>query len=413
MSLKKLPLLLLLSVYSTLVIAQENPIQLKPYGYISYEIIYDTYRSLDTRDGELYLFPKKPVFDINGNDINKRSKLNMITVQSRFGVNIKGPDAFGATTSGRLEADFFGTHQDYVRMLRLRLAFISLRWQHTELTLGNTFHPAFVLDCFPSTISFAAAVPFHPLNRSPQIRLLQHFSEDFSASLSFLIHGYHSSAGPNDAQRNSGLPESVVQLRWGNSGNVLIGGTAGYKFLSPRDITGGGIATSKTVGAYHLQAFSRIKTSPLTVKLEAIYGENLSHFVMIGGSGAKGTDTPENPFDWSSDYDYANLRTLSLWTDLHSNAKPWQWGLFAGFTQNMGSADPYLRIPELARYDDLHYLFRISPRILFFSNNLSFGLECSYYNAVYGKTFNASRKPVESMDPAINYHIILMAKYDF
>lgn len=407
---KLLPFIIASLIFIPQARTEEKPIQIKPYGYISYEILYDTYRSMDTRDGELYLFPKKPQYDIYGNDINKRSKFNMLSVHSRFGINISGPDALGARTSGRMEADFFGTHQNYVRMVRMRQAFIRLNWENTELLMGNTFHPTFVLDCFPLTVSFAAAVPFHPLNRSPQLRVTHNFSTDFSASLSFLVHGYHYSAGPSDAQRNSGLPESVIQLRWGNSRDIMLGVTGGYKFLSPRDITNNGMATSKTVGAYHLQGFTKWVTSPVTIKAEAMYGENMSHFVMIGGYGAKGT--PQT-IDWEGDYDYANLRTLSLWTDIHSNHEIWQWGLFAGYTENLGSKDLYTPIAGLSRYDDLHYLLRVSPRITYFTNNLSFGLEYSYYNAVYAENFDEYRRPSASMDAAINSHIVFQAKYDF
>ncbi|MFW5725061.1 MAG: hypothetical protein ACOCX0_01345 [Bacteroidota bacterium] len=411
---KKTLLLLLLTItgYSFSQADTTSVITIKPYGYVSYEVIYDTYRSLDTRDGELYLFPKRPVFDSNGNDINKRPKLNMLSVHSRFGFDIKGPELFGAKTSGRIEADFFGTQQDFVRLLRLRVALITLKWERSELLMGNTFHPMFVLDCSPSTISFAAAAPFHPLNRSPQVRFMQNLTDDLSASVSFLIHGYHSSAGPNDQQRNSGLPDSQLQVRY-NTRNFLIGATAGYKFLSPRDITGGGIATSKNVGSFNLQAFTKVTTQPLTLKLEAVYGENMSNYIMIGGYGAKGIDTAEHPFDWNADYDYANLRTLSLWADIHTNNLALEWGLFAGYTENLGSADPFLSIAGLQRYTDLHNLLRVSPRVSYTAKNLSFGLEYSYYSAVYALGYDQYGKPNDSMDPAVNNHIVVMARYNF
>ncbi len=395
---------------------QEKPYTIKPYGYVSYDIQYDTYRSLDTRDGQLYLFPDKPEFDINGNDINKRSKLNMLALQSRFGMNVTGPDVLGARASARIEADFFATHQDYTRLLRLRHAYIMLQWEKTELLLGHAFHPTFVLDCFPSTISFASAVPFHPLNRSPQVRVKHNFFSDFSGSVSFLMHGYHRSAGPVDQQRNSGLPDSQLQLRY-NPDNFLLGLTAGYKFLSPRDVTGGNVATHKNIGSYNIQGFSKITTLPVTLKFEAMYGENFSNFVMIGGYGAQGTPQDAvNPEFWQSDYDYANLKTLSLWTDIHSNNKVWQWGFFAGYTENLGSDEPFLTIPEikLHQYTDLHYLLRISPRLIYFAtDNFSFGGEVAWYSAVYAEEFDENRVPVKSMDPAINYHVVLSAKYTF
>ncbi len=410
---KKVRLFTLLILVAGSILAQENPITTKFYGYIASEFIYDTYRSVDSRDGELYFFPKEPRLDINGVDINKRSKFNLIALQSRFGFRITGPDVFGAKASGNLEMDFFATQQSYVRLLRMRLANILLKWEKTEMLTGLAFHPAFVLDCSPSTISFAAAAPFHPLNRSAQLRLTQNVNKDFSASVAFLVHGYHISSGPTDAQRNSGLPETVVQLRYGNSGNILVGVTGGYKFLSPRDITAGNVATTKTVGAYNLQAFSRFKATPVTIKLEAMVGENMTHFVMPGGYGAKGEHSIQNPFDWSSDYDYANLRTMTLWADLHSDNKVLQWGLFAGYLEMLGSKDPYLRIPDLQFYDNIHSVFRISPRLTYFNNNFSLGFEYAYYSAVYGETFDKFRKALTKKDPAINNHIIVLAKYSF
>lgn len=405
--------------------AQDNPITIKPYGYVSYEILHDTYRSLDSRDGELYFFPRKPDYDDNGIDINKGSKFNMLSVQSRFGIRVTGPDVFGAKASSVIEGDFFGTQQEYVRQFRLRLAHISLQWSRREILMGHSWHPFFVLDCSPGTVSFAAAAPFNPLNRSPQIRFTQKITDNFTASTSYLIHGYHSSAGPSDQQRNSGIPESVLQLRY-QSGGFLLGATAGYKTLSPRDKTTPdtsnptsptkGIATGKNIGTYSLQAFSKITTAPVTVKMEGVYGENLSHFIMIGGYGAKATpEQAADPAFWLTDYDYANTNTLALWTDIHSNSTVLQWGIFAGYTQNMGSKDPFVTIPGSAsqRFTDVFDILRISPRIIYFRNNFSFGAEVAYYNARYGDTFDEYRKPVTYMNPAVNFHTILFSKYTF
>ncbi|MFW5757096.1 MAG: hypothetical protein ACOCYO_00285, partial [Bacteroidota bacterium] len=305
-------LIIILSSGVGSVSSQTGDYEVTPYGFVSYEAIFDTYRSVETRDGEMYLFPKKPVFDDNGADINKRNKLNMLSLQSRFGFRVDGPEVWGAKLKAILEADFFGIDQSSSRLLRLRLAYLELKWENTGLLAGNAFHPTFVMDCFPANISFAAAVPFHPLNRSPQIRISHNLSQSLSGSLSLLIHGYHNTPGPSDAQRNSGLPDSQIQLRF-DKGNFLLGATAGYKFLSPRDSTNAGIATSKTIGSYNLQAFTRVKIQNFIFKLQGLYGENFSHFIMIGGYGAKGTNSTENPFDWDADYDYANLCTFSTW----------------------------------------------------------------------------------------------------
>ncbi len=394
------------------VFSQTDDLEVTPYGFVSYEAIFDTYRSVETRDGEMYLFPKKPVFDEAGNDIHARNKLNMLSLQSRFGFRIGGPEVWGAKLNASLEADFFGIDQASSRLLRLRLAYLELKWDKTELLAGHAFHPVFVMDCFPSNISFAAAVPFHPLNRSPQIRLTHHLSQSFTGSLSLLTHGAHRTPGPFDAQRNSGLPDTQLQLRF-NKENFVLGTTAGYKYLSPRDSTNAGMATSKTIGSYNLQAFTRINIENLTFKLQGVYGENLSHFIMIGGYGAKGRETAENPFDWDADYDYANLRTLSTWMDIDYKSNDLSYGFFAGYTENLGSADPYLKIPGYSRFDELHSLFRVSPRIIYGFQKFSAALEYSFYSAVYTNEFDENYQATSTLDPVMNNHLIFQMRYIF
>jgi len=334
----------------------------------------------------------------------------MVEVQSRIGVNITGPEALGAEVSGRLEVDFFGTHQDNVRLTRLRLAYVTLNWENTELMAGLAFHPMFVLDCFPGTLSFAAAVPFHTLNRSPLVRVKQSLTSDISASLSFITHGYHRSVGPTDAQRNSGLPDTQLQIRFGETRDVLVGFTAGYKWLSPRDTTLAGIATDKIIGSYNLQAFTRINTNPATIMVQGMLGENMTNFTMIGGYGAKADPTT---FDPRSDYDYTNLKTLSVWTDIRTKGRPWEFGLFAGYTENLGSNDNFTRIAGLTFFDDLNKLFRVSPRVIYRANNLSFGFEYSFFSAVYTDRHDINHRAVSTLEPAVNHRFIFQTRFTF
>jgi hypothetical protein len=390
-------------------LSQDKP-QFSFYGYISHQTIYDTYRSLETRDGELYFYPLRPAFDINGVDKNRKPRFTMVEVQSRFGTRISGQEILGADVTGVLEADFFGTHQSYVRMLRLRLAYINLAWDRHQLLIGNAFHPTFVLENFPKPWSFASGVPFHPLNRSPQIRYTFLPAADFNVSLSFITHGYHKSAGPADAQRNSGLPDTQFRLQYGDGKYSSMGFVAGYKYLMPRDVTLQGISTTKTVGSYNLQAYLKHTFERLTFRSEVIYGENLTSFVMIGGYGIRGV---EGEVDLGGDYDYANIRTISLWTDMETRGQTFRAGIFAGYTANLGAAHDYIPLPGFARNDDLYYVYRISPRLTYLVNNLSFGFEYSLISAVYGLQWDNQHRVVEKETPAINNRFLLAARYNF
>ncbi len=379
--------------------------ELKPYGFVLYEIIMDTYKSTDARDGELYFYPLPENLDINGNDINKKIQLQMLSLSSRFGTKILGPDLLGAKASGMLEADFFATQNDYARLLRIRHATINLKWEKTELLVGQFWHPAVVLEVLPNPVSFGAGTPFHALNRSPQIRFTYYPTETVRLSATALTQGYHKSTGPADAQRNSGLPEAILQASFGNRKTFIAGATAGYKWLTPRLETEAGVSTSKTIGQYLFTGFLTANLSTTTIKAEVLYGENLTHLVMIGGYGMK-TST-------NDDYNYSNLRTLSTWLDINHSLGKTSIGLFAGYSKLNGASDNYTSIEKYTRNDNLDYIYRISPRMYYMEENFTFGLEYMITAAIYGKTWNDKHEVQSANDPVYNNRITLSAKYTF
>jgi hypothetical protein len=157
--------------------AEKPKIEVKPYGYVAYEFLFDTYKSLDARDGELYFYPLKEQLDKNGKNINEKSQLQMLSISTRLGGKISGPDVLGAKMSGMVEADFYATSNDYIYLLRIRHAMMNLKWQSSELMMGHYWHPVIVNEVIPSCVSFGGGAPFHSLNRSPQIRYTYYPSE--------------------------------------------------------------------------------------------------------------------------------------------------------------------------------------------------------------------------------------------
>lgn len=376
-------------------------------GYVEWQTIYDTYQSFDTRDGDLYFYPLAKSLDRNGNDVNRKSQLEMLAIHSRISAKIDGLEAFGAKVTGLIEADFFGTSQANIQLLRLRHAYTQLQWKKTTLTFGTTWHPIILPETTPATIAFGAGVPFHSLNRSPQLRLTYAVGS-LKLVGAALINGYHRSAGPYDAQRNSGKPELVAQIQGGNPASFFWGASAGYKWLTPRIATDSLYQTNKTIGSYLFHLFARLKTDPITIKYEAVYGENLSHLNMIGGYGqTTGTGIDNN------DYEYSNLVTLSTWIDFEKEVNKYTFGLFAGYAQNMGSSEKYTPIKDYTRNGDLSYIYRIAPRATVTSGAITFGVEYMYNAAAYGTNFNTKGKPTATATPTINHRAILSARYTF
>lgn len=407
-----LPIALFLAAFFTNrhAIAQDNQsseYSVKPYGYAAYEIIMDTRKSVDTRNGELFLYPKKAELDAFGNDINKKFQLQMVSIISRIGLKLAGPDVLGAKTTGIIETDFFATATNYAYLLRLRHAMIKLRWESSELLLGQYWHPIIATEMIPSTLGFGAGTPFHSLNRSPQIRYTR-FMDNIRLTAAALMQGYHISSGPTDAQRNSGLPEILLQGVYGSKEQFMMGISAGYKWLTPRLVTASGVATDKTVGQYVIGAFSLYKIAGTTLRAEVVYGQNLTNLIMIGGYGMEtGTDNPAN------DYDYTSLRTLSTWFEAKKSIQQYNVGVFAGLSKLMGADKNYTTIPGYNRSDDIDYLWRIAPRITYTQNKLTFGMEYMLTAAVYGTGFDAKHKVTSSDDAVFNNRISFIAKYSF
>ena len=102
---------------------------------------------------------------------------------------------------------------------------------------------------------------------------------------------------------------------------------------------------------------------------------------MLGGYAVKQiTDTATGKKEFS------NLNTGSIWLDVNTNGKKIQYGLFGGYTQNLGSSDKISTSSFFARGANIEYLYRVSPRITFISGKLNIAAECEYTFAMYGKT---------------------------
>jgi hypothetical protein len=395
-------------------VKEEDKTKVTFFGYVSYEAIFDSHRSVFTRDGELYLYPAPPAYHPQTNElINKNNQLEMLSLQSRIGARISGPDALGAKVSGLIEGDFFATQEEYKHHLRVRHALMKLQWEKVSLTMGQYWHPMFTPELFPLVISFGAAAPFNPLNRAPQIRLDYIPTESFKIVLAALAHGYHFSVGPEDANRNSGLPDLQFQIHLGNKPGFTTGFTLGYMWLQPMGIRVGNVYShfsEELIGAYNLQWFGRVKKSKFTIQAKASYGENMTQYVMIGGYGRLLSDAGSN-----YDYNYTNINSFAGWIEaIYNIDQSWELGLFAGVIGATGAKDKidfdgpiwYQRNANLARG------YRVSPRIAYTQKKVTLAIEYLYNTADFGAQLDDYGKPFE-LSRMKNHRALFMAKYSF
>ncbi len=411
---RKLLLLLTVLFLPGILLSQETEekINVTLSGYVRYEIFFDTYESADTRDGEVYLYPLRENLDINNHDINQNFQLNMLGLQARPRIVATGANAFGAKVTGVLEGDFLGVSQADSRMLRLRHGYLNLKWENADLLLGHAWHPMFVPECFPATVSMGAGVPFHVLNRAPQARYTVKLGSSISLMGAMLIHGYHKNAPITiDAQRNSGLPDMQFQFKF-KTDNIFSSFTAGYKFLTPRLVTNDGVKTNETIGSFNVAANTKLSFNPVTIKFEGIYGQNLTHFVMIGGYGASELTTGPGHVD---DYSYTNINTMSIWSDISVNFDFLEAAIFGGYSSNLGASGDYYSITGYTRGEDIQSIFRVSPRVIIKSGKVDFGIEYMVTGAKYGTldTANAEYSFTETDKYTINSRMIFSARYKF
>ncbi|MGM0497385.1 MAG: hypothetical protein ACQESJ_05665, partial [Bacteroidota bacterium] len=303
-------------------------------GFVKNDAFFDSRQTVDAREGHFLLWPADENLDANDDDINAKSSFNILAVQSRLTGSIKGPDAFGAKTSGTIEGDFFAQANDNINLFRLRHAFGKLDWGSTQLLFGQYWNPMLVTSCFPGTVSFNTGVPMQPFARNPQIRLTHSFGDFKLIAAALSQRDYTSRAGAisSDYLRNSTTPDMHLQLHY-NQSVLNAGAGIAYKTIMPRIVTDDNIKTDETVGGLSAIAFAKLNLEPVTVKFEAVSGQNLADVLQISGFAVESIDLT------TDERSYRPLRNLSLWTDIHTNGEKFQLGLFAGLTKNLGVSE--------------------------------------------------------------------------
>jgi hypothetical protein len=356
-------------------------------GYIKTDIFYDTRQTVNIREGHFLLYPKDPLLDPNGNDINAKAGFNILSIQTRLIGKITGPDALGAKTSAYLETEFFGTSDADLNAFRLRHAYLKLNWKKSELLIGQYWHPMFIGENYPDVVSFNTGAPFQPFNRSPQVRFIRTFGKVSLIATALSQRDFVSNGpqGPSSVYlRNAALPEFNLKLQYAARNDAektetLAGAGVDALKLVPRLATASGYRTDESVTSLAGMAYFKRKGQKWTFKAEGIYGSNLHHLTMIGGYAVRDVlQIPESDV-WT----YAPTNTLSLWTEAMTTGERWQTGVFAGYSKNLGARRAIVN-PGFERAANIDQLYRISPRLIYNVGKIRFAGETELTGASYG-----------------------------
>ncbi len=378
-------------------------------GFVKSDYWLDSRTVIAAREDLFLLYPANIFPDAEGKDINGDPVFNFSAITSRVATVIQGPDAFGADVSGLIEADFSGVTNADINGFRLRHAYLKLEWDRWGLMLGQWWHPMFGADVIPTVVSLNTGAPFQPFIRNPQATIT-HYRDHSRWIFSVIAQRDNASDGPIGPSpsyiRDATMPN--LHLQWVVSQKPLTAGLAAdYKVIRPRRFVVDNMSqkhySAETLNSFAFMAYGRYNAHKLDIKGKAIFGQNMSEHLMIGGYAESRNDLDRGIIE------YTPLNSLSAWWNILYGQQILA-GLFLGYAQNFGASDT-ITGNYYGRASNIAYLYRISPSITINAGKIALSTELEYTAAAYGTPDSKGR--VQNHSEVGNFRLLFTALYYF
>ncbi len=264
------------------------------YGYVKLDAAYDTSQ---TDDGNFAKWVERE--DLNPDD----DQFNMTANQSRFGMNITGPDNGDMEASGRAEVDFYGGGSQNKAHLMMRHAYMKLDWPDDRFSIIAGQTSDVISPLYPTTVNYSVAWWVGNIGyRRPQIRLTKTVGLDRDVDLMLegavaRSIGRDDAIGATESGEDAGRP--TLQGRISATGPVFCSrpatvGFSGHYADEEYDVTATGSDKNFRSWSVNLD-FVQPLNNWLTIKSELFTGENLNAY--LGGIGQGVTLKAPNRFD--------------------------------------------------------------------------------------------------------------------
>ncbi|MBQ2787727.1 MAG: hypothetical protein IJF00_07215 [Bacteroidaceae bacterium] len=401
--------------------AQEKKITFKPYGFVRNYACFDSRDNLSSNSDQFNMIPKDEALNGYGDDLNAKADILLLSITTRLGLNITGPDFLGAKTSAKIESDFagFGTSNT---VLRIRQAYAKLDWEKDNLLVGQAWHPM-MGDMMPDVFSLATGAPFTPFSRSPQVRY-NRIAGDFTLTATALYQFQYLSYGPNandlessttsfDFARKALVPELYFQAMY-KEGGFMAGAGVDILTLKPRteytDNNGEKMLSDELLTSFTPTAFFSYKDGNWGIKGRVTYAQNASHLNMLSGYGV--TKVKDN-----GEVEYGSLSSVTAWLDVTYKQQlkkgSLTYCLFGGYGKNLGCEDDFVssKMMYVRGYKNIDNFWRVSPSVLYTHNAMQIGLEYEPTTVGYG-TMKADGS-VDNKRSVTNHRICALLKYNF
>ena len=382
---KSLLLFTVILLMSVLANAQNEASQYKFTfaGFVRTDALFDTRQAVEAREGYLLFYPKKPVFEKDGKDINAAPAYNQYAMISRVSVKVNGPDLFGAKAFAFVESDFTGASNAENNSLRLRHAYISMQWSKTRLLIGQYWHPMDIPEMIPNVFGLNTGAPFHSFSRQPQVRI-DRKAGNFNMVLVAASQRDYINKGPAgnsyEYLKNSVVPNLHYQIQY-QTAKLFSGVAIDYKRLKPRLVTDSNYVSNESVNCLSYSGFFKVNMSKFCLKAQYVLNRALNDHLMMGGFGVTSTDSVTDRRE------YKPLTYHSLWFNSSYTAGNWQPSIFMGLTSRVTEADEF-KGPVYARDPEIDYVYRIAPMLTFTRNKFNFMCELEFTVAAWGVDTN-------------------------
>ena len=332
---KRVLLLLLCVCLAISAYAQKKNFSYKFYGQVRGDLFYNSRANGEIVDGLFHLYPKDIELDADGNDLNASPNGSFYVLYSRLGIDVQGPRVGKAETSMKLETDFRGSGSNWA-ILRIRHAYVNLKWDNSNLLVGQTWHPLFG-EVSPQILNLSTGAPFQPFNRSPQIRY-RYLRKGWQFTGAIMWQLQYLSAGPNGKSeeyiKNSCVPEVYVGLDYKKPGWQV---GAGVEVLSlvPRtrnEVNGQVFKLDERITSVSGEAHAKYQDGRWTVMAKTLLASNLTQTCMLGGFGVTAIDPR------TGEQQYAPYLFSTSWLNIVYRKK-WKPGIFLGYLKNLGAGE--------------------------------------------------------------------------
>ena len=419
---KRLFLFAALAVAAFCTNAQENTKpSVKLYGFIRNYMDFDTRENLSSNSDQFNMIPKDEYRNDYGDDLNQRPDIHLLSITTRLGLNITGPEFLGAKTSAKIESDFAGFGSNNT-VLRIRQAWAKMEWEKHSLLVGQAWHPM-MGDMMPDVFSLATGAPFTPFSRTPQARY-DYKAGKVTLTATALYQLQYLSYGPNannlessttsfEYARKAIIPELYFQAMYKNGG-FMAGAGVDILTLKPRteysDKLGVTVQSDELLQSFSPTLFASYKKGNWGIKSRVTYAQNASHLNMLSGYGV-------TKVKYNHEVEYGNLSSITSWIDVTYKQKlekgTLTWCLFGGYGKNLGCDKDFVnsKMMYVRGFKNIDNFWRVAPSVLYTHNAMQVGIEYEPTTVGYG-TMKADGS-VDRERYVTNHRVCLMMKYNF